>query len=283
MTVEELYRKTKYELQKAGIDDPAFNALCLIEKVFGYNRTDLIIKGEKQAEKDKTDLLNSYIARRCSYEPLQYILGKWEFMGYDFFVGKGVLIPREDTCEVVNLCIDQLKSTKNPKILDLCAGSGAIGIVLSKALPNANVTLIEKSNDAFPYLLKNIKENKADVTAIKGDIFSCINDYENNEFDLIVSNPPYIKRDELPTLQQEVQKEPALALDGGIDGYDFYKFIVSFWSKKLKNGGHMAFELGENQYETVKTFMENQKFTNFAQKTDLGNVQRAIIGTLIRK
>lgn len=281
MTIEELYKKAKYVLQKAGIEDPAFDALCLIEKVFGYNRTMLIAKGDVVATHKQEQEFNGLVTRRADFEPLQYILGSWNFMGYDFNVGAGVLIPREDTSEVVTLCLEQAKNYKNPKILDLCAGSGAISVVLSKEILNADVTAVELSEEAFPYLLKNIQQNNAKVKAVKGDIFKCIDDFENGSFDIIVSNPPYIIRDEIKTLQKEVQLEPTMALDGGVDGYDFYRFIVKNWSCKLKKNGSMAFELGEGQLDTVKKLMENENYGIFKEKIDLGNIQRAIIGTLL--
>lgn len=281
MTIENLYKEAKYKLQKAGIEDPAFDALCLIEKVFGFNRAMLIAKGNKEANPKEIENFNTLVDRRAEFEPLQYILGSWNFMGYDFKVGNGVLIPREDTCEVISLSLEKVQSLEKPKILDLCAGSGAISVVISKEIKNAEVTAVEKSDLAFPYLLENVKENNCNVKAVKGDIFTCADDFSDNYFDIIISNPPYIKTEEIKTLQPEVQKEPSLALDGGIDGYDFYRFIIKNWTKKLKQGGHMAFELGEKQFDTVKTLMINENFTNIKEKLDLGNIQRAIIGTLL--
>lgn len=280
MTVEELYKKAKNELKKAGIEDPAFDALCLIQKVFSFDRARLIAYGNTQAKQDDEKLFLSYVSRRAEFEPLQYILGSWSFMGYDFNVGEGVLIPREDTSEVVSLCIEKARTVENPKILDLCSGSGAIAVVLSKEIKNADVTAVEKSEKAFSYLSENIRLNNAAVKAICGDIFKCMNDFKDESFDIIVSNPPYIKSGELDSLQKEVQREPALALDGGADGYDFYRFIISNWTQKLKPKGSMAFELGENQFDTVKELMKAEKFTDFEEKIDLGNTQRAIIGTL---
>ncbi|MGN1467856.1 MAG: peptide chain release factor N(5)-glutamine methyltransferase [Ruminococcus sp.] len=280
MTIEELYKKAKNELKKAGIEDPAFDALCLIQKVFSFDRARLIAYGNTQAKQDDEKLFLSYVSRRAEFEPLQYILGSWSFMGYDFNVGEGVLIPREDTSEVVSLCIEKARTVENPKILDLCSGSGAIAVLLSKEIKNADVTAVEKSEKAFSYLSENIRLNNAAVKAICGDIFKCMNNFKNASFDIIVSNPPYIKSGELDSLQKEVQREPALALDGGADGYDFYRFIISNWTQKLKPKGSMAFELGENQFDTVKELMKAEKFTDFEEKIDLGNTQRAIIGTL---
>lgn len=281
MTVTELYKTAEYKLQKAGIDTPAFDALCLIQKVFGLDRAGLIAFGDTQADEEKTKTLLALADRRAAFEPLQYILGEWSFMGCDFKVGEGVLIPREDTAEVVALCLEALRNVKAPKILDLCSGSGAIAVVLAREITGAEVTAVEKSEAAFPYLTENITLNNAAVNALMGDIFTCGGDFSDRSFDLIVSNPPYIKSGELSALQKEVQREPALALDGGEDGYDFYKFIINSWTKKLKPGGCMAFELGEGQLDTVKGMMKAKNFGNFKEKLDLGNIQRAIIGTLL--
>lgn len=281
MTVTELYKTAEYILQKAGTDAPAFDALCLTEKIFGLDRAGLIAFGDTQADEEKAQALLALANRRAEYEPLQYILGEWSFMDCSFKVGKGVLIPREDTSEVVGLCLEALGGAENPVILDLCSGSGAIAVVLSKRISRARVTAVEKSEEAFPYLTENIALNNACVKTYKGDIFTCGGDFPDGEFDLIVSNPPYIKSGELASLQKEVRQEPALALDGGKDGYDFYKYIISSWTCKLKPGGFMAFELGEGQLDAVKALMKAKNFGSFKEKLDLGGTQRAIIGTLL--
>lgn len=283
VTVEELYKTAKQRLQEAGIDSPAFDALCIIEKVFGFDRTALIARGDTKADDKSAQLFCSLVERRCSFEPLQYILGSWSFMGCDFAVGKGVLIPREDTCEVVNLCIESAGPNAKLEILDLCSGSGAIAVVLAKAFKNSNVTAVELSPRAFEYLEKNIKSNGVSVKAMQKDIFTCFDDFPDNSFDIIVSNPPYVISDEIKTLQKEVRMEPSMALDGGEDGLDFYRFITSQWTKKLKCSGVMAFELGENQFDDVRQMMLAQGLENIKFKVDLGGTQRAIIGTLLKK
>lgn len=280
MTVEQAYRKTKDDLDKAGIEAPAFEALCLIEKLFGYDRTLLIIHGKEEASPDMLQELDSLVNRRLENEPLQYILGKWSFMGFDFSVGKGVLIPRDDTEVVTGLCLDFLKNRKDAEVIDLCAGSGAISVAIQK-ISGAKVTAVELSSEAFPYLVKNIKQNNADVKAVNADIFECHSQFADGSFDLIVSNPPYIKSGDIKGLQKEVLFEPSLALDGGADGYDFYKRIVPLWKSKLKSGGALAFELGEGQAEEVLKILEGNGFGNIKIEKDLGGIQRAIIGTLL--
>lgn len=278
MNAKQAYKKVCASLKTAGIESPEFEAQCLIKKVLGLDRTSLIVHGDSKVDDIKSNKLDELVKRRINREPLQYILGKWSFCGFEFEVGEGVLIPRDDTEVVLNLCLDFLKNRQSKKVLDLCAGSGAISVVVEK-LANADVTGIELSDKAFEYFLKNIKLNNSSVKPVKGDILKCYKDFYDNEFDLIVSNPPYIRSGDIRSLQIEVRKEPAMALDGGADGFDFYRAIIEYWYTKLKNGGALAFELGENQAEPVKTLMKSKGFKDITVMNDLGGVQRAIIGT----
>lgn len=283
MTVSEAYRKTKDNLTKAGFEAPAFEALCLIEKVFGFNRLLLITKGEETiASEEKLTTLAELTEKRLNHEPLQYLLGKWSFMGIDLLVGEGVLIPRDDTEVVTSLCIDFLSGKGNTAIADLCAGSGAISLALEK-YAGCKVTAVELSEKAFSYLTQNIELNNSAVNALNGDIFECHTSVANNSLDLIVSNPPYIKSGDLAGLQEEVHHEPQMALDGGESGLDFYRRIVPLWKTKLKPGGAIAFELGEGQYDEVSRILANNGFGGITESIDFGGVQRAIIGTLLQK
>lgn len=281
MTVSEAYRKTKDNLTKAGFEAPAFEALCLIEKIFGFNRLALITKGEETvANEEKLNQLAELTEKRLNHEPLQYILGKWSFMGIDLLVGEGVLIPRDDTEVVTSLCINYLSGKKNAVVADLCAGSGAISLSLEK-YANCSVTAVELSDTAYSYLTQNIKLNNSAVNALKGDIFECHKSIDDNSLDLIVSNPPYIKSADLAGLQKEVQHEPEMALDGGESGLDFYRRIVPIWKSKLKSGGALAFELGEGQFDEVCQILAENGFIGITESYDFGGVQRAIIGTLL--
>lgn len=283
MTVGEAYRKTKDILTEAGFEAPAFEALCLVEKVFGFNRLALITRGEETAATDeKLALLAELTEKRLSHEPLQYIIGKWSFMGIDLLVGEGVLVPRDDTEVVTSLCIDFLSGKEHPSAIDLCAGSGAISLALEK-YANCKVTAVELSDKAFSYLTQNIKLNNSAVNALNGDIFECHKDIADNSLDLIVSNPPYIKSADIAALQEEVQHEPVMALDGGESGLDFYRRIVPLWRSKLKAGGALAFELGEGQYDEVCRILADNGFGGITESIDFGGIQRAIIGTLLQK
>lgn len=283
MTVSEAYRKTKDNLTKAGFEAPAFEALCLIEKVFGFNRLLLITKGEETiASEEKLTALTELTEKRLKHEPLQYLLGKWSFMGIDLLVGEGVLIPRDDTEVVTSLCIDFLSGKENTAVADLCAGSGAISLALEK-YAGCKVTAVELSEKAFSYLTQNIELNNSAVNALNGDIFECHTSVADNSLDLIVSNPPYIKSGDLAGLQEEVHHEPQMALDGGESGLDFYRRIVPLWKTKLKPGGAIAFELGEGQYDEVSRILADNGFGGITESIDFGGVQRAIIGTLLQK
>lgn len=283
MTVGEAYRKTKDILTEAGFEAPAFEALCLTEKVFGFNRLALITNGEETvASEEKLAVLAELTEKRLNHEPLQYLLGKWSFMGIDLLVGEGVLVPRDDTEVVTSLCIDYLSCKESPNVIDLCAGSGAISLALEK-YANCKVTAVELSDKAFSYLTQNIKLNNSAVNALNGDIFECHKDIADNSLDLIVSNPPYIKTADIASLQKEVQHEPAMALDGGESGLDFYRRIVPLWKSKLKAGGALAFELGEGQYDEVSRILADNGFGAITESIDFGGIQRAIIGTLLQK
>ncbi|MBQ5398712.1 MAG: peptide chain release factor N(5)-glutamine methyltransferase [Ruminococcus sp.] len=277
--VKGLYNQAKEEFTKAGIDAPAFNSLCLIEKVFKIDRSRLMSESIIAKDEDAARFV-TLVGRRLLGEPLQYILGEWEFYGYKFKVGRGVLIPRDDTEVLLRSCLDYLSDKKGAKVLDLCSGSGALAVVIAKER-DCETVAVEKSAEALPYLMQNISLNKANVAVVANDIFRCVGEFPDNYFDLILSNPPYVISDEIEGLQREISFEPRMALDGGRDGYDFYRFITKEWKSKLKKGGRLAFELGEGQFETVKSLMEDEGFENIGFELDLGGIQRAVYGTLI--
>lgn len=280
MTVNEIYQSGLKLLENNNIENSKFEAQSLLQKAFSLDRVGFIIHKTDKADENCSHNFLKFIEKRISGEPLQYILGEWSFMGFDFKVGRGVLIPRDDTEVVVNLCIDFLKNRTDKKTVDLCSGSGAIAVALDK-ISGAKVTAVEIDETAFSYLETNVKENNSSVKPVMADALEICETFADGELDLIVSNPPYIKSADIETLQKEVQLEPRLALDGGEDGCDFYREIVNRWSRKLKKGGALAFELGENQADAVKALMTEQGFSNFKISLDFGGVQRAIIGTLL--
>lgn len=273
--LKDIYARLRDILSEAEIEAPGNEARLLIEHVTGLSRAMQIANSNSEIGSKQEQALLYMAQRRSEHMPLQYILGKWSFMGFELKVGEGVLIPRDDTEVLVSLCLDYLKNIKSPMAVDLCAGSGAVSLALNR-LGNAAVTSVELSDTAFNFLSENIKGT--DITAIKGDVSECYNSFEEEYFDLIASNPPYIKSGELKNLQAEVGFEPKMALDGGKDGCDFYRAIIELWTSKLKKGGAMAFELGENQADTVGSLMERAGYDNIKTAFDLGGTKRAIIG-----
>ena len=279
VAVKFLYNKAKEELDKAGIEAPAFNSMCLIEKVFGINQAQLASENQIAEESDAARFI-TLLGRRLSGEPLQYILGEWEFYGYKFKVGKGVLIPRDDTEVLLRTALDYLKDKPKARVLDLCSGSGALAVAIAKET-DAEVYALEKSAEALPYLCENITLNKANIEVIAGDVLNCADEFTDRSFDLIISNPPYVISDEINTLQTEISYEPRMALDGGEDGLRFYRAIVKDYVSKIKRGGMLAFELGEGQFNDVKALMEKENIKDIGEKLDLGGIQRVVYGTVI--
>ena len=255
-------------------------ARSIIELVTGLNQQRQILDYKYNLKENEEKEILSILKKRQGGYPLQYILGSWSFMGVDYCIGEGVLIPRDDTEVVVRSVIPYLQKIEKPKILDLCSGSGIIPITLKRMFNDADVSALEISDKAIFYLEKNIERLAPEVKLLKGDLRELYGEFDNEEFDLIISNPPYIKKSDLSTLQIEVQSEPTLALDGGESGFDFYYDIVRLYTPKLKNGGVLAFELGEGQFATVKTLMENNSFVNTQGYKDFGNIYRAINGTV---
>lgn len=277
MTVNQLYLFGVQKLKKHGIDDPEFDARCLIEYTLDVDTTHFLLKRGSSVSESIFDKYDDLLLRRINGEPLQYILGVWEFMGNSFYVGKGVLIPRPETESLVELASEYLKTIDNPVVIDLCSGSGCIAISLAKLNPEAKIFAVEKYDDAFSYLDKNIKLNSVDnVIAVKGDLFdrSLLNDVCA---DLILSNPPYIRKSDIEGLSVEVRNEPDTALDGGEDGYDFYRFLADFWlGDFLGHDTAMMVECAEDQGDYIaELFSAHSK----KQKViyDFNNLQRFVL------
>ena len=279
-TVRGMLRDITDQLQQAGCDSPAFAAWQLVQHVTGRDRTQLLLQMENVLKEDEVKRLMQLCRRREKGEPLQYLLGEWEFMGLPFSVGKGVLIPRPETELLCETALDFLKqqSATSFQVLDLCAGSGAVGIAIASFFPQAKVTAVEKSADAFQYLKRNIARNHVQVKAVQGDILCMGNKFAPQTFDAILSNPPYIPAGELAGLQREVQHEPRMALDGGEDGLLFYRAIVSRWVPALKPGGLLAVECGIGQGAEIAWLMERYGIQAVEVKNDLSGTDRVVVG-----
>ena len=208
------------------------------------------------------------------YVPIQYITNKQEFMQLNFFVNENVLIPRSDTEILVEEIIENYKN-KEVKILDLCTGSGCIAISLKKYIENSKVYAIDISEEALNIAKQNAMNNETDITFIKSDMFSNI---KEEKFDIIVSNPPYIKTEVIKKLDKEVKKEPLIALDGGNDGLYFYKKIIEEGYKFLNEEGKIFFEIGYDQKEDIINLINNNnKYELIKTKKDLENNDRIIV------
>ena len=280
MTLRELLLCAVEILQKAEIDSPEVDASLLLEAAIEISERDFRMHKDEEISRENEALALSYVDRRAKGEPTQYITGYWEFFGEKFFVGKGVLIPRDDTEVVLRASIDYLRTLdkKNPTILDICSGSGILVITLKKLFPNAQVSAIEISEDALVYLNKNKDFHNADINVIEGDLFEVYSQFENEYFDLIISNPPYITKEDMKTLSDEVLHEPELALYGGEDGCDFIRGIVSLYTSKLKNGGMLSLELDSDEAPYSTALMKQNGFEDTKIFDDLGGIHRAVTG-----
>lgn len=278
MRIRELYNEARRALYEV-TEDSAFEAACLAEKIIGLNRTGLLTHGDREAQAEQEAAFRLAVERRVKGEPLQYILGEWDFMALTLLCGEGVLIPREDTAVLVETVIERLSGRKKPVGLDLCAGTGAVALSLAREA-GAEVTAVELFDGALDYLKKNIERYPAlSVRAVQGDVLSPgFSAKLPGGLDFIASNPPYIETAELPGLQREVQREPKTALDGGEDGLLFYRVITAVWSEKLRAGGVLAVEIGETQGEAVAALFKKAGLRNIRIDQDTAGLDRVVSG-----
>lgn len=256
-------------------EDAAFEAKELLQTVFGISRQDLLLGREIQVESEQLDRLRELATRRVSGEPLQYLLGEWDFYGRTFSVGPGVLIPRADTEPLVERALDFLKGKSNPRVLDLCTGTGCIAITLAEERPDAEVWAVEKSPEAWAFFCENNRQYGERVHGVLADALTEI-PILPVEFDLIISNPPYLTAEEMADLQLEVQKEPTMALDGGSDGLFFYRELTARYRKFLKPGGMMAYEIGMGQEKAVSEIFLQNGLDSVCQIKDFHGIIRVI-------
>ncbi|MBQ7689157.1 MAG: peptide chain release factor N(5)-glutamine methyltransferase [Clostridia bacterium] len=247
MTCFETVRDGELLLASQNVPDADFDAKQLFMHAAGMDQTAYALQKDCVPGETVSARFRSLLERRIAGEPLQYILGEWDFCGNRFYVGEGVLIPRPETEELTQFCIESVLSHGYRTVYDLCAGSGCIGISIAAACKQTQVYLVERYDAAIGYMQKNIPaEFKRRLHVVRRDVFTGP-DPELPAPELLVSNPPYIPSAELCSLQTEVQREPATALDGGIDGLDFYRAIASRWLPVVCAGGMLAFECGETQ------------------------------------
>ena len=252
MTYGELYRFTLNELNNC-TEFASAEATMLFRHCFGLDRIGVTVNSDKIPDVESLDLLRECIEKRKARLPIQYILGRRSFYDFDFIVGEGVLIPRPETEMIVDEAVEFVKNSdiKNPVVFDLCSGSGCVGISIAKLLPEAKVYLFEKSTVAIGFIRKNIELNSVgNVTVIECDIFGGI-PRDLPCPDIVVSNPPYIPSEDVSKLDEEVKKEPVMALDGGTDGLDFYRCICDKWLSAIGKSVFYALEFGINQNDDI--------------------------------
>ena len=277
----ELYREARAALLP--IDGPhqaGSTARELLRFVSGKSAAELLADGEKYADSSVGEALERCVERMKQGEPLAYILGEWEFYGLKLFVTPDVLIPRDDTCALAEIAIRQaLFLDPNPRILDLCTGSGCIGIALASRVKDAKVTLADVSREALAVAKKNVQLHHMTgrVSCVQADAMDMPPAFLG-QFDMIVSNPPYIDAKDMEELEVSVKDyEPHLALYGGTDGLDFYRSITEKYRHNLKPGGYLCFEFGEDQGDDVCKILAANGFAVRQRVKDFCGTERAVI------
>ena len=258
----------------------------LIALYSGQTQEYILANRELYAGEETCEKVEKAIKRLLNNEPLAYVLGEWEFYGLPLYVNENVLIPRDDTVAVAQLAINQaIFLPGNPRVLDLCTGSGCIGLAIASRVKDARVTLADISKDALEVAKKNIARHKMTgrVSCMQVDAMRPAPAFLG-KFDMIVSNPPYITKDEMPQLQDSVKLfEPHLALCGGEDGLDFYRAIVENFSAALKPGGFLCFEFGEEQGDDICRILEENGYTILERSRDYNDTERAVLAQYGRK
>ena len=280
MTIKQAMIKGVTILKLEKISTPKLKARLLLQYVLKKPRQYLIVyDNQKLTDKEEQEYLK-YIELVAQGEPIEHITHQKEFMKLDFYVDENVLIPRQDTEVLVEEVIKIAQNIRAKKILDLCTGSGAIAVSLAKYLENIQITALDISRKALDVAIANAKNNHVQekITFVESNLFQ---DLRQEKYDIIVSNPPYIRRKEIETLDKEVRKEPKIALDGGEDGLDFYREIINKGYEYLKYGGYICLEIGYDQKEEVMQIIEGKKhYIGTYCKKDLYDNDRVIVTRL---
>ncbi len=274
VTRRQWLRQASRVLTEAGCEDAGFDARCLLEDLGGMPRGGGADDTPLTAAQLAT--LTEALKERAEGRPLQYLLGEWEFLTLTLKVGEGVLIPRPDTELLCEAAAERLGGKSALRVLDLCAGSGCVGLGVA-SLTGAAVTAVELSDQALPYLRENVERYPAlDVTVRQGNVLTDHGCFDG-VYDAILSNPPYIPTADLAGLQREVQWEPKMALDGSADGLLFYRAIAEHWCDKLAPDGFCAVEVGIGQAAQVAALFAAAGLANTEILRDLGGVERVVV------
>ena len=280
MTIKQAMIKGVTILKLEKISTPKLKARLLLQYVLKKPRQYLIVyDNQKLTDKEEQEYLK-YIELVAQGEPIEHITHQKEFMKLDFYVDENVLIPRQDTEVLVEEVIKIAKNIRAKKILDLCTGSGAIAVSLAKYLENIQITALDISRKALDVAIANAKNNHVQekITFVESNLFQ---DLAQEKYDIIVSNPPYIRSEEIEKLDEEVKREPKVALDGGKDGLEFYRKIIDQGYQYLKYGGYICFEIGYDQKEEVLQIIKDKKqYTETYCKKDLYDNDRVIVTRL---
>ncbi len=285
--LSDLYAETRRALLKQETaQDASLIARELVCTAANLRKEELLAHGDRYVADETCQAVSQSLSRILAGEPLAYVLGRWEFYGLPLYVDRNVLIPRDDTCAVTELAIKQaLFLEKSPRILDLCTGSGCIGLAIAAHVPDGKVTLGDVSREALAVAKKNIALNQC-----TGRV-SCVqvNALEPpaaflGQYHMIVSNPPYVTGKEMKELPGSVRDhEPELALYGGEDGLDFYRSIAANFKAALRPGGYLCFEFGMGQGDDVAKILEDNGFTVLERARDFNDRERAILARYDRK
>ncbi len=263
----------------------AFYARNLVCHFTGRTPEQFLTQQSIYANEESCEKIQQGVTRLLADEPLAYVLGQWEFYGMTLEVNKYVLIPRDDTCAVTELAIQCASNLAAPRVLDLCTGSGCIGLAIAKSVPQARVVLADLSRDALAVAKRNASANhlSSRVSCVSADALSEPPGLLG-EFDLIVSNPPYITSLEMTQLPTSVKDyEPYMALHGGDDGLVFYQAIAKNYQKILKPGGCLCFEFGMGQGDDICRILETNGYTILDRTRDYNHIERAVLAQNIRK
>ena len=284
--VKRLRRDVISSLREYGItEDAEFEAEVLLETAFGRDyRIKEITEHDKEPTSEELKTLGGLVTRRGRREPLQYIAGEWEFWGISLKVKPGVLIPRQDTETLAKTALSLIRGAERPRVVDLCSGTGCVALAVAKERPDAHVAAVELYPGAYDILRENADRYGGVLTlqkdALKSETAEALRSFDPvfSELDLITANPPYLTAEDMRKLQAEVRYEPKEALFGGDDGLLFYRVIPEIWRDSLKDGGYLAFEIGQGREEDVAELLYGAGYRGISSEKDPAGKTRVIYG-----
>ena len=274
MNVKEAVQEVRKKLAENNIDTPLLDAQLIVGNAADMTRVQILTYPDKKLNENEICKINEMCSERIKHKPMQYILGVCEFMGLNFNVNSYTLIPRGDTEILVERAIEIVKRNNYNSVLDIGTGSGAIAISMAK-YTDADISAVDISEGALKTAIENGRNNGVNVNFFISDLFSKVNE----KYDIILSNPPYIEKDVIETLEPDVKDyEPLSALDGGNDGLDFYRRIINEIDSYLNKKGCVIFEIGYNQGDKVSKLLFERGFVNISVEKDLSGLDRVVIG-----